>query len=242
MIDKKYIFAAIIFFSIDSYADAAKFSANIEIPQPVGSKNLGGIVNQHTIIDPESGNNMTYRAEIHLAQPNSKGVSHTKFEEFGFSNIEGEVFIKDPSNGKMVSQIVNFEGHVQAKLFDGTKLAVIEVTGDKGSIIRGNFENIGVEKADLVFANKNGYIVGAEFTKFNDVTLIKDKVSLNRSGGFEYENYEYFTDSNYHAKRENFGAFPFKIYSHNISDEITGRYIFAGHYTIDSEGNVKSRY
>ncbi len=119
--------------------------------------------NVETVTGYGTGGEVTKEAKIDVAAPNSSGVSLNKFSEFGMGFNQGSKGKLDVNNN------------------DAAKLIVFEVTGPKASLIYANARLNG-EKADMLFANPNGYKAIMSFWDFGKFDFTKSGIGLTMDG------------------------------------------------------------
>ncbi|MDR1835705.1 MAG: filamentous hemagglutinin N-terminal domain-containing protein, partial [Fusobacteriaceae bacterium] len=116
--------------------------------------------------------------QVDIARPNDKGTSYNAYKEFDVAekglilnnNIQ---LIVDTKLAGFIARNRNLDGGVEAKLI------INDVTGNRGSTIRGYIE-IGGKKADVVIANRNGISVsGGGFINTGNATLTTGTLVLN---------------------------------------------------------------
>ncbi|MHA3636571.1 two-partner secretion domain-containing protein [Yersinia enterocolitica] len=118
---------------------------------------------------------------VNIVNPNDKGVSHNKFDEFNVGQ-EGLIFNNSMHDG--VSQIGGFiikNGQLQQE----ASAIISEVTGAKGSQLNGTMEVFG-KSADLIIANENGITVnGVSTINANNLTLSTGRITYGNDGNIQ---------------------------------------------------------
>ncbi|MGM7912026.1 two-partner secretion domain-containing protein [Yersinia enterocolitica] len=118
---------------------------------------------------------------VNIVNPNDKGISHNKFDEFNVGP-DGLIFNNSMQDG--VSQIGGFvikNGQLQQE----ASAIISEVTGAKGSKLNGTMEVFG-KSADLLIANENGITVnGVSTINANNLTLSTGRVAYGTDGNIQ---------------------------------------------------------
>ena len=118
---------------------------------------------------------------INIANPNGKGISMNKFNEFNVDK-QGVIF-----NNSMQDGVTKIGGYAvkNAQLQQEASAIISEVTGAKGSYINGTMEVFG-KKADIIIANENGISVnGATTINANSLTLSTGRVQAKDDGTYK---------------------------------------------------------
>ena len=118
---------------------------------------------------------------VNIADPNAKGISMNKFNEFNVEK-QGMIF-----NNSMQDGVTKIGGYAvkNAQLQHEASAIISEVTGAKASYINGTMEVFG-KKADIIIANENGISVnGATTINANSLTLSTGKVQANNDGSYK---------------------------------------------------------
>ncbi|MEZ6878803.1 hemagglutinin repeat-containing protein, partial [Enterobacter sp. KBR-315C3_2022] len=118
---------------------------------------------------------------VNIADPNGKGISMNKFNEFNVDK-QGMIF-----NNSMKDGVTKIGGYAvkNAQLQHEASAIISEVTGAKASYINGTMEVFG-KKADIIIANENGISVnGATTINANSLTLSTGKVQAKDDGTFK---------------------------------------------------------
>ncbi|WP_252152163.1 hemagglutinin repeat-containing protein [Enterobacter sp. SGAir0187] len=118
---------------------------------------------------------------INIADPNAKGISMNKFNEFNVDK-QGMIF-----NNSMQDGVTKIGGYAvkNAQLQHEASAIISEVTGAKASYINGTMEVFG-KKADVIIANENGISVnGATTINANSLTLSTGKVQAKDDGTYK---------------------------------------------------------
>ncbi|WP_155026348.1 two-partner secretion domain-containing protein [Enterobacter bugandensis] len=115
---------------------------------------------------------------VNITDPNAKGVSLNKFDQF---NVDKNGLIFNNSMQDGVSKIGGYTVK-NAQLEHEAKAIISEVTGAQASYINGTMEVFG-RKADIIVANQNGISVnGATTINANSLTLSTGKVQMKEDG------------------------------------------------------------
>ena len=118
---------------------------------------------------------------VNITDPNAKGVSHNKFDQF---NVDKNGLIFNNSMQDGVSKIGGYTVK-NAQLEHEAKAIISEVTGAQASYINGTMEVFG-RKADVIVANQNGISVnGATTINANSLTLSTGKVQMKEDGNYK---------------------------------------------------------
>ncbi|WP_296240306.1 hemagglutinin repeat-containing protein [uncultured Enterobacter sp.] len=118
---------------------------------------------------------------VNITDPNAKGVSLNKFEQF---NVDKKGLILNNSMKDGVSKIGGYTVK-NAQLEHEAKAIISEVTGAQASYINGTMEVFG-KKADVIVANENGINVnGATTINANSLTLSTGKVQIKEDGNYK---------------------------------------------------------
>ncbi|WP_339959320.1 DUF637 domain-containing protein, partial [Photorhabdus tasmaniensis] len=119
------------------------------------------------------------RPIIHIAAPNTRGVSHNRYQAF---NIGTSGLVLNNATHETPSLLA---GRISANLnFTGQPAALIinEVVGSLSSTLQGQLEVVG-QAAPVVIANPNGITCnGCRFTQTPAVTLSTGKPGLDKDG------------------------------------------------------------
>lgn len=118
---------------------------------------------------------------VAITDPNAKGVSLNKFDQF---NVDQKGLIFNNSMKDGVSKIGGYTVK-NAQLEHEAKAIISEVTGAQASYINGTMEVFG-RKADVIVANENGiHVNGATTINTNSLTLSTGKVQLQEDGNYK---------------------------------------------------------
>ncbi|WP_048224798.1 two-partner secretion domain-containing protein [Enterobacter quasiroggenkampii] len=118
---------------------------------------------------------------VNITDPNAKGVSLNKFDQF---NVDKNGLIFNNSMQDGVSKIGGYTVK-NAQLEHEAKAIISEVTGAQASYINGTMEVFG-RKADVIVANENGISVnGATTINANSLTLSTGKVQMKEDGNYK---------------------------------------------------------
>lgn len=118
---------------------------------------------------------------VNITDPNAKGVSLNKFDQF---NVDQKGLILNNSMQDGVSKIGGYTVK-NAQLEHEAKAIISEVTGAQASYINGTMEVFG-KKADVIIANENGINVnGATTINANSLTLSTGKVQIKEDGNYK---------------------------------------------------------
>ena len=150
---------------------AGVFSVGAEAATTPDSKQTNG---------PTMGQTANGTPMINIADPNARGISHNKFDQFNVDK-QGMVF-----NNSMQDGVTKIGGYAikNAQLQQEASAIISEVTGAKASYINGTMEVFG-KKADIIIANENGISVnGATTINANSLTLSTGKVQMKDDGNF----------------------------------------------------------
>lgn len=151
---------------------ASILSLNAEAAITPDSKQNGG---------PTMGQAANGVPMVNISDPNAKGVSHNKFEQFNVDS-QGMIF-----NNSMADGVTKIGGYAvkNAQLQQEASAIISEVTGAQASYINGTMEVFG-RKADVIIANENGISVnGATTINANSLTLSTGKVQMKDDGNFK---------------------------------------------------------
>ncbi len=200
------------------------------------------IYSTKTLLSPQHGQSFTHQTYILLAQPNSKGVSLSHFKEFGFDNLVGEIFVKNPANGQMISQTIAYPAEIQVMPRDNTKLAIFKVTGDKGSYMRGDIKNTDInQKTDVIFSNPNGYTMHGKFDGFGDVSFTTDAVKLDASGNLKYSEYKFNNGPDFFVNQLSIGTAPTTYLANDFGAELNKIHNNRYRVILDKDGFISSK-
>ncbi|WP_318366211.1 filamentous hemagglutinin N-terminal domain-containing protein [Enterobacter sp.] len=129
---------------------------------------------------PTMGKTANDTPMVNIVNPNAKGVSHNKFDQFNVDK-KGMVFNNSKTDG--VTKIGGYavkNGHLQQE----ASAIISEVTGAQASYINGTMEVFG-KKSDIIIANENGISVnGATTINANGLTLSTGKVQAKSDGTY----------------------------------------------------------
>lgn len=151
---------------------AGVLSLNAEAATPPDSRQQNG---------PSMGQTANGTPMVNIADPNGKGVSLNKFDQF---NVDQQGMVL---NNSMQDGVTKIGGYAikNAQLQQEASAIISEVTGAKASYINGTMEVFG-KKADIIIANENGISVnGATTINANGLTLSTGKVQMKDDGGYQ---------------------------------------------------------
>ncbi len=151
---------------------AGVFSLGAEAATTPDSKQTNG---------PTMGQTANGTPMINIADPNARGISHNKFEQFNVDK-QGMVF-----NNSMQDGVTKIGGYAikNAQLQQEASAIISEVTGAQASYINGTMEVFG-KKADIIIANENGISVnGATTINANSLTLSTGRVQMKDDGNYK---------------------------------------------------------
>ncbi len=166
-------------------ANASQYSTSI-IADKSDRNHVPTVVGVKDFYNGETGLDSDYEATIITAVPNSKKVSLNNFKEFGFDGITTKVTYD--KNGTLVEDQVNVGAKIAFKNLLDTDLVIFRITGNKGSWMHGDIDNISDKPVDLIIANPNGYVQDGFFRNINDVTFVRDNINLESDGSFNFAN------------------------------------------------------
>ncbi|MDR1831179.1 MAG: filamentous hemagglutinin N-terminal domain-containing protein, partial [Fusobacteriaceae bacterium] len=115
--------------------------------------------------------------QVDIARPNANGTSYNAYKEFDVDEkgliLNNNIYIVvNTELAGLIARNRNLDGPVEAKLI------INDVTGNKGSTIKGIIE-IGGAKADVVIANRNGInINGGGFINVGYATLTTGRLTM----------------------------------------------------------------
>lgn len=187
------IFFVLTNFLIVNYAFAYDFKNAVNYK--IEPNSFSTRVNNRNKVFSEINKEATYKTEIKIASPSifSK-ISFNKFDSFSIYNPNIEKSIIDNS--------------------DGAKLIVIEVIGNEASYLYNAHFEIKGKKADIIFANPNGYYINGVFSNAGKVDFAKSKISKTSFDEIDFKDLYYsLNDNTYFNQTKQYGVITTHTYS-----------------------------